>query len=1220
MNIAKFIGCHRSWDHINNKLKLINDQKQQIILFTSFCQQYYQKEPSVYKDYKNTWLLSSHPEKLSYNVPKAIAQSCIILQDHESNTHLVYCVYTTKNSFNLTSKETEFLQELANISDIFSITIFTNASHIKKIYALKTNNKLKVVGYDDLYDVEPCTIKAISNFSDKNKTKTPRDYQEKAIRSVISGFDKYSRGQLILPCGAGKTLVSLWIKNRLQSKHTLVLVPSLSLLRQMKKEWTINSSTYIPYLCVCSEKDIDNSANENKLHTYEISGKVTTDPDEIKNFLTNHNQSIIYSTYQSLEQISTALKGTGFRFDLAICDEAHKTSSIGSNSFSIVHDDINVPIKKRLYMTATPRVISNAIKNKLSKQTLIHDMSNHKIFGPEFHRMSFKEAIDASILVDYKIIAVGVTDKEVKNAFNNDKYTNDGDSIDEIAHNYALEKIMSEYKTKHALTFHSSVQKAKLFKSRHIKLYPGISSYHVNGKQSTHERVNLMKSFVDAKKSIITNARCLTEGVDVPAIDVVYFCDPKNSKVDIVQATGRALRKADHKNKTTGYIVVPIFHHIDSDIEDVIESGSFYTLISVVRSLSAHDERLVDEINRMKSNSEEQENKKDEIINYDENFTSIVYEGFTKKLQNSLINQIINKTRYQYRSFADARDLVHKLKLSNNKEWRDFTKSSAMPVDIPVAPETVYKDKGWAGYGDWLGNGNISYMYRKCRDFLEARKFVHSLGFKSRKQWTEYCKNNSLPPDIPASPRDVYLDNGWVSWGDWLGSGTQRSTDIEFLPFDQAKDYARQLNLKSETEWRRYIKSGKKPNNIPSAPWLVYKDKGWKNIKDWLGTDFLPYNEAQEFTNNLNFLSIKEWRLFAKSKNKPCNIPSTPQDVYLNNGWVSWEVWLGVDKIKGAQKTLLSFPKAKEYVHKLGFNRKSKWEKYCKNGEKPDFLPWAPDKVYRNQGWISWEDWLGAKIIVKKYLSYEEAKTYIRKQGLASGTEWRQHYKKNKPDFLPADPAYFYKNKGWVSWQNFLGYKNIKRPTKNFLPFEEARKYIRTFNIAGQKEWAKFAKTSAKPDNIPADPRRAYKDSGWISYSDWLGTGNISNLQKEFLSFNEAKKLVHKLKLNSKEDWVKYYKKHKPVNLPADPSRYYKNVGWVSWGHWVGTNNVANRNRTYPSYKDAKKIVHKLNVRTKSEWQKLCKSSKKPQGLPSCPRTVYLNKGWLSWGDWLGTN
>lgn len=1014
MNIAKFIGSYRSWDGINNKLKLINDKKQQIILFNYFCQQYYQKEPSVYKDYKNTWLLSSYPEKLSYNLPEAIAQSCIILQDHESNTHLVYCVYTTKDSFNLTSKETELLQELANISDIFSITIFTNASHIKEIDTLKTNNKLKVVSYDDLYDVDPCTIKAISNFSDENKankyeTKSPRDYQERAISSVISGFEKYSRGQLILPCGAGKTLVSLWIKNRLQSRHTLVLVPSLSLLRQMKKEWAINSNEYTPYLCVCSEKDIDKSTNEHKIYSYEISGRVTTDSNEIKEFLTNHHQSIIYSTYQSLEQISTALKGTGFRFDLAICDEAHKTSSIGSNSFSIVHDDINVPIKKRLYMTATPRVISNAIKNKLPKQTLTYDMSNHKIFGPEFHRMSFKEAIDASILVDYKIIAVGVTDKEVENAFNNDKYTNDGDSIDEIAHNYALEKIMSEYKAKHALTFHSSVQKAKLFKSRHIKLYPGIFSYHVNGKQSTHERVNLMKSFVNAKKSIITNARCLTEGVDVPAIDVVYFCDPKNSKVDIVQATGRALRKADHKNKTTGYVVVPIFHHIDSDIEDVIESGSFYTLISVVRSLSAHDERLVDEINRMKSNSEEQENKKDEIINHDENFTSIVYEGFTKKLQNSLKNQIINKTRYQYRSFADARNLVHKLKLSNNKEWRDFTKSSAMPVDIPVAPETVYKDKGWAGYGDWLGNGNISYMHRKCRDFQEAKKFVHSLGFKSRKEWTEYCKNNSLPPDIPASPRDVYLDNGWVSW----------------------------------------------------------------------------------------------------------------------------------------------------------------------------------------------EDWLGTKIIVKKYLSYDEAKTYGRKLGLTSGTEWKQHYKKNKPDFLPADPASFYKNKGWVSWQSFLGYKNVKRPTKNFLPFQEAKKYIRAFNIAGQKEWAKFAKTSAKPDNIPADPRRAYKDSGWISYGDWLGTGNVSNLQKEFLSFNEAKKLVHKLKLNSKEDWVKYYKKHKPVNLPADPSRYYKNVGWVSWGHWVGTNNIANRNRTYPSYKDAKKIVHKLNVRTKSEWQKLCKSSKKPQSLPS---------------------
>jgi predicted helicase len=229
-----------------------------------------------------------------------------------------------------------------------------------------------------------------------------------------------------------------------------------------------------------------------------------------------------------LEKVAEAVRGTGFQFDLAICDEAHKTAGSKLSKYGFIHSDFNIPVKKRLYMTATPRVFSNNLKSTLTGDSAdyIQDMSDPLIFGCEFHRMSFKEAIGKGILVDYQIVVVGITSDEIQQALIQRKYVSDNETIDEIAHNYALDKFMSEYNSTHVITFHSSVKKANAFKERHKRDYADTSSYHVNGKQSTNERKVIMKEFVRSPKSIMTNARCLTEGVDVPSIDAVYFCDP----------------------------------------------------------------------------------------------------------------------------------------------------------------------------------------------------------------------------------------------------------------------------------------------------------------------------------------------------------------------------------------------------------------------------------------------------------------------------------------------------------------------------------------------------------------------------------------------------------------------------------------------------------------------------------------------------------------------
>jgi len=167
---------------------------------------------------------------------------------------------------------------------------------------------------------------------------------------------------------------------------------------------------------------------------------------------------------------------------------------------------------------------------------------------------------------------------------------------------------------------------------------------------------------------------------------------------------------------------------------------------------------------------------------------------------------------------------VQSLNLKSGAEWSDFCKSEKRPENIPASPRTVYKDKGWISTHDWLG--------KDWRSFEEARAFVQNLDLKSSRQWLEFCKSRKRPEDIPANPNNIYKDRGWEGWGDWLGTGLTRN----WRSFEEARVFARSLNLKSSREWKELRKSGKLPENIPAKPDGVYKDKGWENWGDWLGT------------------------------------------------------------------------------------------------------------------------------------------------------------------------------------------------------------------------------------------------------------------------------------------------------------------------------------------------------------------------------------------------
>ena len=509
-------------------------------------------------------------------------------------------------------------------------------------------------------------------------------------------------------------------------------MPSLALLRQIKNEWANQRKTTYQYLCVCSESDIDKDVTDSVVaHTYEIDTRVTTDPFKIKNFLESaYSEKVIFSTYHSLQAIAEAITNIDFEFDFIFCDEAHKTAGVGMNKFSLIHDNNKIPSKRRLYATATPRIVKESLKKKLGDDLkYAYDMNDPETFGHEFYRMTFKDAIEQDILVDYKIVAVGVSSEELKEYVDNRRFIDARLSIDELANNYALDHIMKKYTANHGLTFHSRVKLAAEFADRHSKLFPDTSTFAVSGEQPTSQRNITLNDFKNADKAIVSNARCLTEGVDVPTIDLVYFCDPKNSKVDIVQAVGRALRKKD--SKKIGLVVVPIYHSKRSEVEDSINSGSFKNLLQVIRSLCDQDERLQDEINSLAYGKGRRSTRIDIVSGgFIEEQDIILLEGFEERLKNSLFDQIVDKTSNNW----DLWFLKLKEFLESNTEYP--SQKTDRELYRWVAQQRSRKK-----------NGNLkNEEIRKLNSINFARSIVEWKWNKQFEIFEEYAKSNEFPP------------------------------------------------------------------------------------------------------------------------------------------------------------------------------------------------------------------------------------------------------------------------------------------------------------------------------------------------------------------------------------------------------------------------------------------------------------------------------------------
>jgi predicted helicase len=486
--------------------------------------------------------------------------------------------------------------------------VFTNSNELAE--DVKNRDAMRTVRGIDFDDLTEDGFKAIAAWLRKQLiaiTKpTPRQYQILALQQVAETFAKYDRAHVVMACGTGKTLVALWAVEQLKPKTVLVLVPSLMLLKQILKDWCRHNSwgNDFSYICVCSDREIVSKDKDDPIiyHRADAEFRVDTESIIVRDFIKKSSTSvkIIFSTYQSSHIVSEGLREL-MPLDVAVFDEAHKTTGPQGASFAHCLSDENIRLRKRLFLTATPRHYDIKHHDREGEFRVI-SMDDQNVYGPRAYTLTFGVAAHQGIICNYKVIISVVDGQEVSAfALKHGITLVKGDLIGArwVANQIAVERAIEKTGAVKGITFHSRVSYAKDFSSdtsRGIQQWiPNFSVFHVNGTQRSSEREQLISSFRDAKQSLITNARCLTEGIDVPAVDMVAFIDPRNSKVDIAQATGRAMRKPEGTGKTIGYVVVPLFleRHKGETLEEALQRSEFVGVAEILNAMQEQDEDLV---------------------------------------------------------------------------------------------------------------------------------------------------------------------------------------------------------------------------------------------------------------------------------------------------------------------------------------------------------------------------------------------------------------------------------------------------------------------------------------------------------------------------------------------------------------------------------------------------------------------------------------------------
>jgi predicted helicase len=527
----------------------------------------------------------------------------------ETNDNKFFIYQTKFKSKRNTPTNNELKKSVAESKFADGLYLFTNAYDVSK-YVKKFNPYL--ILFNDLEKLDEVFFDQVRSLIKKKEYKKikyiPAEYQVRAINNIVDKFKERNIGKYISACGTGKTITSLWIKEKLRVKKTLFVVPSVSLIKQTVEKWLDQRTLDFNFFCVVSnigEKSSKNNFDYIDIDPNELGVPYSTKVSDIVNFIKNNldENIVIFSTYHSLNLIYEASTKIPIEFDIIFYDEAHRTAGIEKKVFSLCFDRKKIQSKKKLFMTATPKIIRPKIKKKAEKFFLnYYSMDDSNYYGEVFEEFSFREAIKNNAIVDYEII-IQVMPSNNEEFSKLDGYTflkNKKISNDRIVLSLGIEKLYKDFNVNKTINFSSTLNKSKQFikdlKEEYLEKNLIDFKYHIGSDQSSEDRKKILSEFKLCNKGIISNARCLTEGIDVPTVDGVIFSDKKESIIDIVQAVGRCLRKDKGNPNKIAKIFIPI---ILGDNNKKIDFKKYSYLFEIIEALKAHDKNLVDEINKI---------------------------------------------------------------------------------------------------------------------------------------------------------------------------------------------------------------------------------------------------------------------------------------------------------------------------------------------------------------------------------------------------------------------------------------------------------------------------------------------------------------------------------------------------------------------------------------------------------------------------------------------
>ncbi|MDC0572924.1 Helicase associated domain protein [Luminiphilus sp.] len=1222
--------------------------------FERFLADWFFKNHPLYRHkFEKVWLWEDWPK------PKGVAAqdlgTDLIARDTEGKIYAIQAKFYDVDS-HITFKDiSTFLADSSK--DYIDHRLLIGTAELAPNARKQINSQEKPVSTFLLHDFEAWDFawpKSLASLS-KAKIKKPheaRPHQRAAIKDVCAKLD--GRGQLIMACGTGKTLTGQRIAEKLESETTLVLLPSLLLLSGTMNEWLQQTKVGFHYLPVCSDASIGGkAAPETNFTSGELGNASTTDPDEIRAFLKQKGNKVIFSTYQSSGRVAEAIQDTKTCFDLILADEAHRCAGKVAADYGYVLDEKKLPAKNRLFMTATPRIYKPNIKKAAKDADIqIASMDDETVFGPVVHHLTFGKAIEDKLLTDYQVVVVGVNDTAVGEMVDERALVRTEAGLERDAQTLGsqlgLMKAVKKYDLQRVITFHSRINQARDYAAEFLEVMDAtkkkdkpsgtITYSHVSGAMPTSERNNKLKALgllEHEDRYLLGNARCLSEGVDVPALDGVAFVDPRGSEIDIIQAVGRAIRKSS--DKTKGTIIIPVFIEEGDDPDLVLSTSTFDQVWKVVNALRAHDEKLGEELDGLRRAKGRNERAvfKTNKIKFD------VHKTVSDDFLEAFRTKVVETTTSPWAAWFGALELF-KEEHGHCHVPAHFTSKSGLKIGQWVGAQRKKKSRLTAQQIELLDDLGFSWDLLKTRwlegfealkqyhhqhgDCLVHAKHITEAGFKlgdwvagQRKRF----KNESMPKNEIAALNDLgfaweALDQQWELGFQALLRYFREHGDCLVAAREVTED---EFPLGSWVHRQRSKRSRLSPERISQLNkinfvWDVqahYWEQGLSLLIAYRrnhGDCLVPY----DYVSDDGYL-LGSWVTNQRSfKNK---LSAENIDALNDLGFI-WSVpdhlWeIGFKALERFHRENGHCVVPKGHVDEAGFslgnwvgtNRKNRDSLSAAKLQRLESLGFVWD-VYEQR----WQQGLASLVeFVEENQHCLVPQAYKDVSGFSLGS-WvsnlrTRHQELSAAERRALDQLGFVWDVTEYHWQQ--GFSALKKYLSEHGNIQVPRDFVDQDGLR-LGNWIKTQR--AAKETMPRQRRRMLDSIGF----EWVAE------QNRWRPFTEARKFARTLGLKTGAEWVSYVGSgSKPHDIPASPRDAYRGKGWVNIADWLGAGHLNSKNRHFKSFEEARKYAHSLKLKSQTEWQSFCRRGKRPADIPSNPQSKYRDCGWKGWGDWLGT-